>query len=94
MMGVDYELFWTLNPKSLSPFVKAFELKQKYHDFMEWNMGNYILEAIGAVFAKSGGKYPNKPHFETRKDATMTPEEIKERVRIRAIAINSRFGKE
>lgn len=93
MMGVDYELFWTLNPKSLSPFVKAFELKQKYHDFMAWNMGNYILEAIASSMSKNA-KYPSKPHSEKSKDVAMTSDEIKERVRLRAIAINSRFGKE
>lgn len=93
MMGVDYELFWTLNPKSLSPFIKAFGLKQKHEDFMAWNLGNYVREAVASAFIKNA-KYPTKPHSEQSAPAEMTSDEIKSRVMQRAIALNARFEKE
>jgi len=39
MIGVEYDLFWRLNPKSLTPFVKAFSMKAKYEDSLAWTMG-------------------------------------------------------
>lgn len=93
-MGVDYELFWTLNPKSLSPFVKAFSLKQEYNDTLAWQYGMYVRLAIGSSFSKDS-KYPSKPLL-TKKvaDTTMSPEEIKARVMAKMNKLNSQFGKE
>lgn len=88
MIGVDYDLFWTLNPKSLSPFIKAFELKQKYDDASAWRSGMYIRMAIGSVLAK-GNKYPTKPLSDTGRD--MTPQQIKEKMMAQAEIINARL---
>jgi len=93
MIGVDYDLFWTLNPKSLSPFIKAFKLRQEYDDAMAWNLGRYIQSAIGSVLSKSG-KYPSKPFSSTPQAKEMTPDEIKQRVMNQMKLINARFGKE
>lgn len=93
MMGVDYELFWTLNPKSLSPFVKAFNLKQKYDDAISWQSGLYIRLAIASALNKQS-KYPQKPMMsEPVEDKPMTSEEIKNKVMAQATRINAKFGK-
>ena len=92
-MGVGYELFWTLNPKSLSPFIKAFSLKQKYDDSMAWQSGMYIRMAVASCFDKNT-KYPNAPIL---KDATIVAEtdaeKIKRKFMERAEILNMRFEK-
>jgi hypothetical protein len=95
MMGVDYELFWKLNPKSLSPFVKAFSLKQKYQDTMAWQSGQYIKLAITSSFNKES-KYPNKPFMsvEKEKPAVCDSEAIKSRMFSQMEILNKRFRKE
>lgn len=96
MMGVDYELFWTLNPNSLTPFVKAFELKQKYEDVISWREGLYIRMAIVSCLDKNA-KYPKKPmldnvDFSKRKESPQ--EELKRKFLERMEILNTRFGKE
>lgn len=93
MIGVDYDLFWTLNPKSLSPFIKAFDLKQKYDDTVAWQQGYYIRMAIASCFDKNA-KYPSKPLGNKEKDSEMDNEEIKRRFLAHANMINRQFGKE
>lgn len=93
MMGVDYELFWELNPKSLSPFIKAFNLKQIHNDTLAWQFGSYVKLAIGSSLCKEV-KYPSKPLMSKSKTKTMSPHEIRARVMDRVADINSRFGKE
>lgn len=60
MMGVEYDLFWTLNPKSLTPFIRAFELKNEYEDRLMWQNGLYVRMAIATLFDKKA-KYPEQP---------------------------------
>lgn len=94
MIGVDYDLFWTLNPKSLSPFIKAFEMKQDYDDEQSWRLGAYIRLAIASSLSKDN-KYPEKPFSYGAKGATtMTPEQIKEKMMATAEIINNRLEKE
>lgn len=94
MMGVDYDLFWTLNPKSLIPFVKAFNLKQEYDDAMAWKSGTYVRMAIASCLDKNI-KYPKKPLMSDYKnDKPMSSDEIKKRVMAHAELINTKFGKE
>ena len=94
MMGVDYELFWTLNPKSLSPFNKAFDLKQKYDDGISWQNGYYIRMAIASAMSKEA-KYPTRP-LSTKdvQKVEMSSEEIKRKFMTQANLINAKFGKE
>lgn len=94
MIGVNYEQFWTLNPKSLSPFVKAFVLKQQYDDMNAWSQGRYIMLAVASLFDKKT-KYPTKP-FLNSIDSNGNPketkqEEIKRKFMERMEIINTRF---
>jgi len=96
MMGVAYDLFWTLNPKSLKPFIKAFSLKQKYDDMLAWQSGHYIRLAIGSSMNKSI-KYPTSPLLEGKVKKEMTLEEkrkeMKDKMMGRMNLINKKFGK-
>ena len=94
MIGVDYGLFWTLNPKSLSPFIKAFSLKEEREDRMAWINGAYIRMAVGSLLSKNN-KYPDKPLFGVKEIS----EEIKqarnkEKMFMQMELLNSRFRKE
>lgn len=90
MIGVDYDTFWTLNQKSLQPFIKAFSLKKKDENEGYWLQGLYIQHAIASCFNKDS-KYPKKP-FSQSDDSQQ--ESIKERFMRDMNIINSRFRKE
>lgn len=96
MMGVNYDLFWTLNPKSLTPFIKAFDLKKKYDDEIAWTNGIYIQRAVASCLNGAKSKYPDKPRMakSIEKNVVMTPKQIKEKMFTQMKIINSRFGKE
>ena len=79
MIGVDYDLFWTLNPKSMKPFVKAFELKRTMDNHNAWLQGVYIRLAIVSALSKNS-PYPKKPLSLEKKDRIMSPEEIKQKM--------------
>lgn len=90
MIGVNYDLFWTLTPKSLEPFIKAFELQQKREDTLAWQSGIYIQMAIASVL-DSKNKYPEQP-FSEREIVPLSPQErIKNAMLARMAIINKRF---
>lgn len=94
MMGVDYELFWTLNPKSLSPFIKAFSLSEERVDRMAWINGAYIRMAVGSLLSKNN-KYPDQPLFGVKEiSEEMRQARIKEKMFMQMELLNSRFRKE
>lgn len=101
MMGVDYELFWTLNPKTLSPFIRAFELKELYDDRMAWLQGVYVKTAIVSAMNKECKYFEEPISIKNRgkiSKSEETPEDrqklIKERFLAQVTRINSNFGKE
>ena len=79
MMDVDYDLFWVLNPKELTPFVRAFSMKRKSADISAWQLGMYVRSAIASCFIKDS-KYPTEPMLSHREE---TPEEIQARIKQR-----------
>ncbi len=64
MIGVSYELFWTLSPPKLEPFIEAFKQKQIAKrdeiNLAAWLNGAYVANAISACFGKNG-QYPSEP---------------------------------
>jgi len=93
MIGVDYDLFWTLNPKSIKPFIRAFELKQEHENQIAWLQGMYIRLAIISAFNKEA-KYPSKPLTNKQATPKLSPaEEIKQKMFRQMQIINSRFDK-
>ena len=95
MIGVSYNDFWDLSPKSLEPFIKAFVLKNEYHDRLLWEMGIYIQNAITSCFSKNN-KYPKKPIFTKERELTTKQKEelIKERLMRDIERMEPRFRKE
>ncbi len=71
--GVDYELFWRLNPKRLKPFIKVYEQKQKQImeriNFTAWLHGVYMTHAYAAV-STPNNRYLSEPIalYETEED--------------------------
>lgn len=97
MMGVNNEVFWTLNPKSLSPYVKAFELKQINEDRQAWLEGYYIQLAIASLLDKAT-KYPKEPLMtkkvvDKKMDAENKMNKIKENFLATMVVINQNFTK-
>ena len=88
MIGVDYDLFWKLNPKSLAPFVKAIKLRQEYDDSVAWQTGLYVKMAIASSFNKQS-KYPERPMTAKAKVVEMPQEVIKDRFLRAMEAINA-----
>lgn len=98
MMGVEYDLFWTLTPKSLTPFFKAFELKQDNNDLIAWQHGVYIQMAVASIM-DSKNEYPKEPLSMINKKKEMLPkmsktEQFKEMMLERMAIVNSQFEKE
>ena len=91
MIGVDYELFWKLNPRTIRPFFKAFDLRQEYDNSMAWRHGLYVQLAIKSSLSKDV-KYPNRPLGVNKSDNTI--ENIKAKMFNTMKIVNSRFGKE
>jgi len=94
MIGVDYDLFWTLNPKSLSPFIKAFDLSRERDSYIAWEIGVYVKKAItSSLDAKD--KYPKEPFgvkkLKAKKSDEMPMEDIKARFMNQMELMNSRF---
>lgn len=79
-IGVAYELFWTLTPKELEPFKKAFSIEQEIVDMNNWQLGNYIRFAVGDVLSGGKNKYPNRPFLHKSDDIKELTEE--DRIRI------------
>ena len=60
-IGVDYQTFWSLTPKKLTPFVEAFKQKREHAteefrakaNFAAWLQGVYIARAIAVNFSKT-----------------------------------------
>ena len=95
-MGIDYDLFWTLNPTSLEPFIKAFSMRTDYDDIMAWRAGMYIQRAIASSLSKNN-PYPNKPMFGTQ-EVIMTEEQRQKVIQDRFLnhmkLLNKKFEKE
>lgn len=75
-IGVDYQTFWTLTPKKLSPFVEAFKQKQEYAartfrekaNFSAWLQGVYIARAIAVNFSKNTSYFDQPIVFSNSED--------------------------
>jgi len=94
MIGVDYDLFWRLNPKSLSPFIKAFTLSRERESYTSWEIGKYVQIAIASAF-NTKTKYPEQPFgvktANKPKPDELPMEEIKARFLNQMELMNTRF---
>ena len=88
-IGVPYETFWSLNPKTLKPFFEAYQIRSKREaelkgseiDISAWSVGLYVRNAIVSAFEKSV-QYPQKPiSIQKREEDAMTGKDHADRFR-------------
>lgn len=69
-MGISYEEFWKLNPRSFNVIAKGYNLWKKEQDAMMWLQGGYIFDAVslavGNAFRKKGQR--PKEYFKVLKE--------------------------
>ena len=80
-MGIDEATFWTLNPRRMKAYTRAYELKEQERDRHLWTMGQYVMSAFSVVldhsFNKNAqSKYPKEPFLA---NAYLTEEEQKQK---------------
>lgn len=74
-LGISEELFWTLNPKRLHPYLEAEKLIQEKRDAEMWRMGMYVCDAVRTAVdnvvngRKSQARYMDKPILEQYREA-------------------------
>lgn len=56
LYGVPYDLFWSLNPKKLTPFRIAYQKKIDMDAYARWEMGRLINMAVWNI-----KNYPKNP---------------------------------
>lgn len=81
-IGVDYNLFWSLNPKRLKPFLEANKLKLKQQNEFMWLQGMYIFDAVSVAIYnnfKDKGKKSMEYLQEPLEIFKPTPEEMEAR---------------
>ena len=59
-MGVSEERFWKLNPRTIKPYVKAYEIRANNKDTEMWQMGLYFHQALSSVMAALAASFGNK----------------------------------
>lgn len=69
-MGISYEEFWKLNPRSFNVIAKGYNLWKKEQDAMMWLQGGYIFGAVSLAvrnaFRKKGQQ--QKEYFKVLKE--------------------------
>ena len=93
-IGVDYELFWRLNPNKLNAFIEAYrkklEEKQQHINLQAWLNGMYNAHAISACLSDKHS-YPQKPiDLSGEEDTADTDSKLFEAY---AIRFNREFGR-
>ena len=105
-MGISEDLFWTLNPHRLKPYLEAEKLRQQQRDSEMWRMGIYVFDGVRAAVEnvlngrKSKLKYMEKPLFEKAEQQSVElseEEKVKQAEKIMlqlaVMSANSKLGK-
>ena len=71
-IGVDYRLFWKLNPKTIEPFIESFKNKKHQQidqiNLQAWINGLYVMHAVAAVFSKNANYFDEPISFLDRSE--------------------------
>lgn len=107
-LDMSEDLFWTLNPKRLHPYIEADKMKQENRDAEMWRMGMYVQNAVAVAIDKvlNGRKsvleYMDKPilmkYQESQGEVELTEEEQERQVEalflsLETLSTNSKLGK-
>lgn len=94
-IGVPYNVFWKLTPKTLKAHHKAYVIKEKHIDEMIWSVcGNYVLSAVAVAVEnclagkKARLKYIEKPLSEANKEEKYTEEELQKQREMFVMMLN------
>lgn len=83
-IGVEESRFWTLNPRLLQPYIKAYRIKKREENSMLYVQGRYFLDAllcsVGNMFKSKTSKpfeYPKEPYSLFEEKIQLSEDEIK-----------------
>ena len=108
-LDMSEDLFWTLNPKRLHPYIEADKMKQENRDAEMWRMGMYVQNAVAVAIDKvlNGRKsvleYMDKPiltkYKESQGEVELTEEEQMRQVEalfmsLETLSTNSKLAKQ
>lgn len=97
IIGVDYDLFWSLNPRKLQPFVESFKMKQKikteYINFQTWLQGIYFGKALVASLDKNQEYFKEPIDFQKIKEQKSQEELMAMKFEAWSIAFNQSLEK-
>lgn len=84
-IGVEYSLFYSLNPVKIGYFIEAYVQKQEVEldkIYLEtWLSGQYILAALGTVLGESD--YPKEPLTVEQTKKEEQQEAVEEKIKIK-----------
>ena len=108
-LGISEELFWTLNPRRIQPYLEADKLVQEKRDAEMWRMGIYVQNAVAVAIdkvlngRKSTLEYMDKPllekYKESKKEVELSEDEKMRQVEalfmsLQTISTNSKLAKQ
>ena len=108
-LDMSEDLFWTLNPKRLHPYIEADKMKQENRDAEMWRMGMYVQNAVAVAIDKvlNGRKsvleYMDKPilmkYQESQGEVELTEDEKERQVEalflsLETLSTNSKLAKQ
>lgn len=59
-MGISYEDFWKLNPRSLTVILNGYKMKRKVMDEQNWLLGGYVFSAVSIAMGNAFKKKSQK----------------------------------
>lgn len=79
-MGIGYQEFWLLNPRTLSVVIEGYKLKRKVHDEEQWLLGGYITNAVRLAIVNAFKKKNDKDinYFEAIPQPMLATNEMSE----------------
>ena len=108
-LGISEELFWTLSPSRLYPYLEADKRKQEKRDLEMWRMGFYVQNAVAVAIdkvlngRKSTLEYMDKPLLaqvkESQQEVELSEDEKMRQVEalfmsLQTISTNSKLAKQ
>lgn len=80
-LGIGYHEFWSMNPRGINTFIKAYDERMKLRDAEMWHMGKYVSLAVADSIAATFGGDDFKPIYPERPmmDDSLSEEELEQK---------------
>ena len=59
-MGISYNEFWSLTPRTLKVIVEGYKLRRKVVDEEHWFLGHYVFDAVSLALGNAFRKKTEK----------------------------------